>query len=215
MPKIGHFAGYSPKKGFLGPFRALGAGVLHQPLRRGPPRGLGGPGQGPGPARDGLRDPGVPGTQDPRIRDPPPGGWGRPETPSRGPGGSRTRPGGPARGVLHQPLAPGPRGTPPGSGARSSPGGLRDLPGGPKYHPRPWRAPDPLSGNRGAGPLTAKPSRRPAPGEPSWGRWRRAHGLSPRAPRDRQLKGITVRLWGNGRLPAWLREPYNTATIHI
>jgi len=36
MPKIGHFAGYSPKKGFLGPFWALGAGVLHQPLAPGP-----------------------------------------------------------------------------------------------------------------------------------------------------------------------------------
>jgi len=140
-------------------------GVDVKPLRRGPPRGLGGPGQGPGPARDGLRDPGVPGTQDPRIRDPPPRGLGEARNPV--PGSRRVpdpsgRPG--EGGFTSTPRAGAPRYPRRGPGVRGSPGGLRDLPGGPKYHPRPWRAPDPLSGNRGA------PARgvdvKPPPGDP-------------------------------------------------
>jgi len=147
LPTFGHF---SPKMGILGPFGPWRAGVLHQPLARAP-----GAAQGPGRALPDLREPrrGSPGPGL-RIRDP-----GIPRSLARGPppgrGGGSRGPRDPApRGVLHQPLAAGPRGTRRGSPGPGVPGtGFPGLPGGPRPPPAGAGLQTPLPdppGNRGA-----------------------------------------------------------------
>jgi len=102
-------------------------------------------------AREGLPDP----------LEGPGGASGRSPDPVRGPGGRKgppgdpgDRPASPARGVLHQPLAPGPRGTPGVRGGSEGPLG----PGRPeKGQKSPFWAPpggtpqNPVFGYRGAG----------------------------------------------------------------
>jgi len=145
LAKNGHFGQKWQKTGFLAIIAHFGlflgfsappgpprAGVLHQPLGGGP-RGSPGSRRGPG---------GVPGRSPDRVPDP--GGilqilWrsqgaalprGRcPGDPGPGPRSRTPVPAGPARGVLHQPLAPGPRGTG-GPGSRDLVPGV--LPGGPQ-----------------------------------------------------------------------------------
>jgi len=153
--------------------RLYGAGVAPGPRRgapgpRDPGRGL--PGNRGAPARGvdvkpPLRDPGT-GPGDPleglrralrRVSGPREGSW-----PARGLGGPGTPgPGGRPRGVLHQPLAPGPRGTP---GRPGGPSGARepkipdfgDFPRkgpflGPPGGPRPRIPKTPKKGLRGPG----------------------------------------------------------------
>jgi len=162
MAKNRLFGGYTPKTLFLGLFGPPG-----------PPRGRGftsTPSGAPGVAgralrgllepsgpREGVWDP-VPGSRDrgPRgPREPPEGLGGR----SPGSPGSRE---GPAYGVLHQPLAPGPRGTGQGSRGPGVPGSPQGPPRRSRTRPaRPGRE-TPFSGPRGtAGGLT--PARRGRP----------------------------------------------------
>jgi len=113
----------------------------------------GGPGapQGPGRALPGSRSPGR-GPRGPGLRIPDPGicqipGQGLP--PGRG-GGSRGPGPGLALGVLHQPLAPGPRGTPLGVPGPGSPGtGFRASREAPRPPPRRGGAQTPFFRPRG------------------------------------------------------------------
>jgi len=92
-------------------------GVDVKPLAREPRDGVPGPWRGPGRPPDGPRGP----------RRGPGGQEGSREAPGPGPAG-------PARGVLHQPLAPGPRGSRRGSG-RALRGPGAQIPGNPGF----WR----------------------------------------------------------------------------
>jgi len=108
-----------PIKGHFWPFWAP-AGVSFTST---PPRGAGSPG-GPSGTPRGPRGPRGPG---PALRDRVPGilPWGSPGA-TGAPGGWDRVPDPAPRGVLHQPLAPGPRGTP---GRSRAQGGPRGLPG--------------------------------------------------------------------------------------
>jgi len=131
-PKMGflaqnrHFGHFSGKTAFLGLFpesRQTPRGVDVKPPSRGVPgpvpgvpRALGGPRPRPGPLGGPRRAPGGP------LRGSGPG--------FRGPG----------EGVLHQPLAPGPRGSRPGSGGPSrDPGSGTPVPEGLGATPAPYR----------------------------------------------------------------------------
>jgi len=145
--------------------------------RGAPPRGVDvkppSPG-GPGPAWEAQEGPPGPGSPGSGIRDPgdlpdrvpgplPPG------EPRGGPGTGSREPGpGPRAGVLHQPLAPRPRGSPPGVSGDGVPGGPSGAFWEAQNQPPPWRGSRPplpdLPGNRGA------PARgvdvKPPPGDP-------------------------------------------------
>jgi len=106
--------------------------------------------------RRGPRDPRIPGSPDPEDWGPQTSGprpRGRPL--GRGPGvpGSRRGPrASPARGVLHQPLAPGPRGTGRESRGPGSRRGSRRVPPGGPFPPRAGNPSFPTPGKpRGAG----------------------------------------------------------------
>jgi len=118
--------GPDPKKGLFGvPKPAPRGGFTSTPRERGPDLGSGG-----------LPDPGGPGgasQRSPRGLPGPLGGVSRAPGSRRGPAAS------PARGVLHQPLAPGPRGSP-----ERSPG--IPVPGGPRQGPRGVQIPTPSQG---------------------------------------------------------------------
>jgi len=153
-----------PKNPVFGAFRPSRAtpreGFYINPSR-GAPRALGGLRPRPGPSGGPSRDPGDP---RPRIRDlgtPGPRGGGARGAVLRDPPGP---PGGPGRrreGVLHQPLAPGPRGSRRGYPGPGSPGGSRK---GPPGGPKPARAgipenPPPVP--RGSHPLAVQAQGRP------------------------------------------------------
>jgi len=189
MAKNGHFSQKSRKSGFLaiiphfgvfwaflGPPGPPALGVLHQPPARGwegpprPPEGPPGTPGTPGGVLDQVPGPG-PGDRESR-RAPPPPGEGSP-----GPWGPGARvPAGPARGVLHQPLAPGPRGT--GRGSRGP--GTREVrkgpPGGPWATTAQAGLQTPSPGNRGAPPCEdgGHPPVRGAPGRARGGKWPQA-----------------------------------------
>jgi len=144
--------------GILGLFRPPRAGVLHQPLG-GLPQGAGDPSQGPGDQGPPVSGSPGSGTSDPGIR-------GSGETPSPGAGepsqASGAPEGGPALGVLHQPLAPGPRGSRGGApGPRSSAGSPRGVPGASpeaSFQPLPGRG---SPGYRGGSPPPGGDPREP------------------------------------------------------
>jgi len=166
-PKKAFLAGNPPFWGFwaiLGPFRALAAGFYINPRRP-----LPGGGEGPLSPVPGPRGPGEPWTG---SRIPIPGSWSRTLGPPQGegdlPGGPGRGPGVPdgvpdtgAYGVLHQPLAPGPRGIPAGVPGSRGPGEPQGPPEGPFSSPGPGGRKPPLfpaPGNRGL-PLRAHPPR--------------------------------------------------------
>jgi len=94
------------------------------------------------PARSRIWGPRTPGS---RRGSPAPGGG----VPGSRPGVPGSRPA-PARGVLHQPLAPGPRGIPGRSRGPGVPEGPPGPPGRPGSHPARTGVQKPLPGNRGA-----------------------------------------------------------------
>jgi len=128
---------------------------------RGVPQGPGRASRGLREPRRGLRDPvpgsGILGIPRSLVWDPRPGREGVPRDPGTPVSG----------GVLHQPLAPGPRGSPPGVRDRGSPGtGFPGLPGGPRRHPAGvgLQTPSPRPpGNRGA-PARGVDVKPPSPG---------------------------------------------------
>jgi len=142
-PKKAILAGKPPFWGFLALFGPFGPGRARGFTST--PRGRGGslsggPGGLSGPVRrdPGDQGPGVPGI--PGSGNPSPRGRGSPGEASEA---LRPRDRGPdpsARGVLHQPLAAGPRGTRRGSPGPGSPGGLPEA----ENHPRPGGGKIPL-----------------------------------------------------------------------
>jgi len=130
FPKMGKTGRFGPRRALFGP-RAPG-GV---PRYRGAPaRGVDvKPPLAPG---SGAR---IRGSREPQVSRTPPGSPGRSGGPSGAPpGGLGPPPGAPRARVLHQPLAPGPRGSRPGSeGPSRDPGVWHPGPGTPGGYPRP------------------------------------------------------------------------------